>query len=156
MGIKFNNNNNQRNRNYFTMSIEKYHTEDFLKYKNPRELEQDAIKIFRELAQGKINIDEYGEYFYNQALLHALINIATNQYWFYEYSFRGLNNLVDNAVRAGNYDSYMTIVMEEHKNCRDAYQTAYTCLNNFKMSMLLDDLKQAPMLMSAFKGYYRN
>lgn len=149
--------NNQKNvRNYFSTSIEKYKTEDFLKYKNPRELEQDAIKIFREMAQGRIDIDEYGDYFYNQALLNSLINIANSQYWYYEYSFRGLNILITQAMQSNQYDSYMTIVMEEHKNCRDAYQAAYHCFNNFKTTMDMDCLRQAPFLMSNFKSYYRN
>ena len=54
MAIK-NNNNKRKGNDYFSQAIQQF-GENFLAYKTARDLEMDAVKIFRGLARGNINI----------------------------------------------------------------------------------------------------
>ena len=51
--------NNRKQDNYFTRSIQKKGL-NFMSLKSSSEFEVDAIRVFRDLARGNINIDEYG------------------------------------------------------------------------------------------------
>lgn len=127
---KNNNNNKKRNNDYFSQSIQQY-GENFLMYKTSRDLEMDAIKIFRGLARGNINIDKYGMYFLDDQLLHSCIRTAYNKSSLYNISYTGVNMLKDSIFASGNVPSADIItILDYHKKCAEAYNIILDGLNN--------------------------
>lgn len=124
--MKKNNNNN----NYFSQNIQKF-GEDFLVLKNARQLEFDAIKVFREMSQNKINIDKYGHYFLEQQFLDSLIKAANTKYIYHNISYTAISMVTSQDPRFAQ-DQNVLIVLDQHKRSFYAYQLILTVLNNVR------------------------
>lgn len=70
----------KNNGNYFTSSIGKYNTEDFVTLMTPEEIQRDAKRIFREMIKGKIDFAKYGKYFQDPKFTDNLIAICDSEY----------------------------------------------------------------------------
>lgn len=119
--------NNNNNNNYFSQNIQKY-GQDFLKYKNARDLEFDALKIFRELARERIDISKYGGYFLNSQFLNSCILAAERKYIHHNISWTGVNAFVLTNPQAQSDINVMS-VLNEHKNSTEAYNIILNILN---------------------------
>lgn len=127
-----NNNQKKRQNDYFSQNIQQY-GENFLQYKNARELEIDSIKVFRGLARGSINIDRYGCYFLDPQFLNACIQAAYSKLVYYTVSFNGVNLLKDSIFASGNTpDPNIIMVLDNHKKCSEAYNIILSNLYNIK------------------------
>lgn len=128
-GKKGNNNNG-----YFDKQIKQFGTE-FLEHKNPRNLENESMIIFRELAAGKVNIDKYGDYILEDSLLNACITSAQNKYNLHFVSYNGVNLLIEYSRMNGTPASgYYYSVLEYHKRRMEAYYAILSGFNTLKMT----------------------
>lgn len=66
--------------NYFTSSIKKYGTADFISMLRPEEIQRSAKeRIFKEMIRGKIDYTEFGKYFLEPNFLANLIIACDNE-----------------------------------------------------------------------------
>lgn len=116
--------NNNNNKNYFTDNISRF-GEDFLKQKNPKNLDMDAIRVFRDLAKGKIEIEKYGKYFLDDTFIDALIKKADENFALYDISYKGVSLIP-------NKDSYVQSVLTKHGRSSQAYKIILKYLYDVK------------------------
>lgn len=137
---------------YFQKQIQQ-NGQNFLEFKNARNLENDSMMIFRELAAGKIDIQKYGDYLLDDNLLNACILSATNKYKMHAVSYNGVNLLIGNAtLQYGSADPYYFSVLEYHKRRMEAYGMLINGFNNIKMTKD----KAYIFTLSNSLSYYRN
>ena len=130
MDLAIKNNNKKKNNDYFSQAIQQF-GENFLAYKTARDLEMDAVKIFRGLARGNINIDRYGCYFLDQQLLHACLQTAYSKSTLYNISYAGVNMLKDSIFASGQTpDINIITILDYHKKSAEAYNIILNGLNN--------------------------
>lgn len=152
MAIK-NNNNKKKNNDYFSQAVQQY-GENFLAYKSARDLEMDAIKIFRGLARGNINIDRYGCYFLDQQLMHACLQTAYSKLMLYKVSFDGVNLLKDSIFASGQTpDTTVITILDYHKKCKEAYEIIYNGLLNVSNTGDINYLLCMANVLADFRNY---
>lgn len=123
-------------KNYFDYQIDRF-GESFLNKKNPQNLQDDALRIFRDLAYGNIDVREYEEYFRDQQLLEAMLLKADQVYRFHYFSYYGVEQLRQNP----NFpQDEVTNIATHHKEVSDLYNVILQGLNNFKISNDIDYL----------------
>ena len=75
----------KNNYNYFTQGIDRYGSEEFLNYKNMKDMERDVPNILRQLAKRRIDLDVYGHYFLKKNLMDGVIHVSLDTlrdlYW---------------------------------------------------------------------------
>lgn len=153
MAIKNNNNNKKKNNDYFSQSIQQY-GENFLAYKNARDLEMDAIKIFRGLARGNINIDRYGCYFLDQQLMQACLTTAYSKLMLFRISFDGVSLLNDKIFASGQTPDVSVItIMDYHKKSKEAYEILYNGLLNTSNTGDINYLLCMTNLLNDYRNY---
>lgn len=119
---------------YFQKQIQQ-NGENFLEFKNARNLENDSNMIFRELASGKFDVHKYGDYILRDDLLNACILSANNKYKLHAVSYNGVNFLISNTImQYGSADPYYYSVLEYHKRKMEAYGTLVTGFNNIRLT----------------------
>mgnify|MGYP004470986765 CR=1 FL=1 len=124
--------NNRKQDNYFTRSIQKKGL-NFMSLKSSSEFEVDAIRVFRDLARGNINIDEYGEYFLNEIFLDSCIKTAYSNLTKNELSFKGMQLLYKESYEKFNYvDVNIPTLMEYYRKMSEIYRIIYSYLNLVK------------------------
>lgn len=114
-------NNNQKQNNFFTQSI-KDKGENFLDFMTAKDLQFSALKIFRELARGRIDVKEYGDFFLEPPLLEALFIEGEKKYKFYSITYNSVLYSMNVVVAAGQCpDQDVVAVSEDLKRSLDAY-----------------------------------
>lgn len=120
-------NKNKKRENYFQKNINRLGP-DFLESMALDKLKLDAVKVFRELARGNIDIEVYGKYFYNNKFLEACISTAETKYNFHLVSAKGVNELLKQNVQGMNIFS----IYDFHNNAAYAYYLIAFKLNEFR------------------------
>lgn len=125
MGKKGNNsfkqNEKKMRNNYFTQNVQR-NGENFLAEARPEQLSRDAIRIFREMTQGKINYQDCEQYIGDPTMLSTLISVSYNRWVECSYIFESVNYYVTQNAAAGfTVDSGYISVMEKYKSMRDVY-----------------------------------
>ena len=120
-------NKKHKRENYFQQNIQRSGP-DFLETMPLDKMKLDAVKVFRELARGNIDIDVYGKYFYNPRFLEALINTAEVKYNFHLISAMGVGKLLEQNVQGQN----IFAVYEFHNNTTTAYSIILAKLTEFR------------------------
>lgn len=152
MAVK-NNNQKKKGNDYFTQSIQQY-GENFLQYKNARDLEMDAIKVFRGLARGNINIDRYGCYFLEPQFLNACVQAAYSKLTYFKISYDGVNLLKDNIFASGRTpDPNIIMILDHHKKSAEAYNIILTGLYNIRNTNDINYLFCLANSLSDYKNY---
>lgn len=129
-----------KNNNYFTQQIQKYGKE-FLSMKNPDIIEREAPRIFRELAQGKINLTTYGYHFLDSQFLHSLIKAASEQFTINNISFKGVELLIyQSNMNMQRVEQSVIDVYMMYKRRVEAYDIILRGLNALKISKDLNYL----------------
>lgn len=148
-----NNNQKKKQNDYFSQSIQQY-GENFLQYKNARDLEMDSIKVFRGLARGNINIDRYGCYFLEPQFLNACIQAAYSKLVYFNISFSGVNYYKDAIFASGNTpDPNIIMVLDHHKKCSEAYKIILDNLNNIRSTGDINYLVCLANSLSDYRNY---
>ena len=119
-------NNKKKRENYFQQNINRYGS-NFLDIIPLDRIKLDTVRVFRELARGSIDIDEYGKYFTNTRFLEACIETAATKYNLHYISAMGVERLIAENVQGYN----IGVVYEYHCNAANAYR-----LINLKLSEL--------------------
>ena len=99
--------------NYFTSSIKKYGTADFISMLRPEEIQRSAKeRIFREMVKGKIDYTEFGQYFLEPNFLANLIIacdneltnnvVVSNALELYDLTFPGHIEVIHNRTKHQN------------------------------------------------------
>lgn len=129
-----NNNNKKNNNGYFQQNIQKF-GENFLDYKNAKNLEFEANKIFKDLAKQIINLDKHGHYFLDQQFLYSLLKTAHDKFLYHNVSYTGVQLLVQQTnMRGETVSSNIIFVLEKHRKAAEAYQLIITHLEMLKTS----------------------
>lgn len=126
---KHNNNKRSNNQNnYFSQHIRE-RGENFISFKNSRDLQNDALKIFRELARGQIDINKYGNYFLDPQFLNSCLQAAWNKYSYHSISQTGVDLYISQLMGKGMMpDNTVISVKEDHKRKAEAYTLIYNSL----------------------------
>ncbi len=145
--------NNKNQNNYFTQNIRE-RGEDFIYYKNSRDLQNDALKIFRELARGQIDISKYGKYFLDPQFLASCVQAAQNKYSYHAISQTGVDMYISQIMNTGSMPDSITIgVKEDHKRKAEAYGLIYESLCNISYTY---DINNLYVLVSKLQNYKYN
>ena len=132
--------NNKGQSNYFTQNIRE-RGEDFIQFKNSRDLKNDALKIFRELARGQVDIAKHGKYFLNPQFLTSCAQAAQEKYMYHDISRAGVDMYINQVMNNGIMpDSVVIGVKEDHKRKAEAYGLIYESLCRLSYSYDLNDL----------------
>lgn len=109
--------------NYFTSSIKKYGTEDFICMLKPEEIQRSAKeRIFREMVRGKIDYTEFGQYFLQPNFLANLIIacdneltnnvVVSNALELYDLTYPGHIEVIHNRTKHTNLVYIYSILLE--------------------------------------------
>jgi len=156
-GTKGNRNNNRQN-NYFTQQIQKG-GENFLNSKTPRDMAQDADRIFRDLVRGKIDVAQYSEYILNPSLLETLITKAAYQYNYWWVIRLSVENQINqmNISKASNIqvDANTEVIFNGVLNDVIAkytvYEQLYNCLQIVRNTQNALPLENLPRVVGNYK-----
>lgn len=109
------NNVNKKQKNcYFSNNINRI-GENFLDFKNSRDIYFDAPNIFRQLSSGKIDLEKYGHFFFDIPFLTACIETAHQKALYHQISYNGVYFMACN----------MQVVTEDYSNVLDTHRRAY-------------------------------
>ena len=146
-------NNNKNQNNYFTQNIREK-GEDFIHYKSPRDLQNDALKIFRELARGQIDISKHGKYFLDPQFLASCVQAAQSKYQYHAISQTGVDMYITQIMSKGSMPDDITIgVKEDHKRKAEAYGLIYQSLCSISYTY---DINSLFVLVSKLQNYKYN
>ena len=115
----------QNNNNYFSQNIKEY-GEDFLKFKNPRTLEIESNKIFRDLAKNSVQINKYGNYFLDKDFIMILIKQANKKYIYYNVCYNGIYTMAHLQPQVAQ-DKDVLGTLESINRSRSAYEILINC-----------------------------
>lgn len=147
--MKPTNNKPKNNRpNYFKQNIQKF-GENFLARKNVNELQMDAIRIFRDIARGNIDIQNEGKYFLDPQFMESCIWSASMKLNLFTTNYRGVLMLYNSGV---NDDNTMA-VLDYNKKCMEAYTIIITHLNNIKITA---DVNYLSAMINNLRNYRNN
>ena len=112
-------------------------------------MRNDAIKVFRELARGNIDISVYGKYFLNPKFLEACIISAEIKYNFHLVSAMGVNSLLERNIQGQNIYG----VYEFHNNAAAAYNLIKSKLTEFRTFGDLNILTDLVLNLTRYRYY---
>ena len=140
--------NSNRRSNYFQQNVQKF-GENFISRKNPAELELDAIRIFRDIARGNIDVQKDGPYFLDTQFLESCLTAANLKLNLHTTNYNGVLMLVNN-----NLGSSMTMsILEYNKRCMEAYTIIYNHLMNIKATK---DINYLTTMVGNLRNYRNN
>jgi hypothetical protein len=134
MGKQGNNNKNKSNNNYFTRAAQQG-GKDFIETTNIEQLQRDAVKIFRDLAANRIDVQRCQEYLTND----RLAGVLEQQAYITSIYNTEIYNSIDYRIRGMEWNhqivsSYLMSLRDEWA-CREAvYQIIYSKLQEFKVT----------------------
>lgn len=116
--------NNKMSNNYFTQQIQRNGV-NFLDGVRDDNLLRDAVRIFRDLARGNINIDQYGDYFSHPRLLNAAITASYSKFTYHSISHAGVAELLQKNTIP--YPSAPT-VLNAHSRSAQGYKLIFDAM----------------------------
>ena len=125
----YGNNNNNKNKNnkkpanYFINGINKI-GENFLDYKNSKDIYYDVPTIFRQLGRKQIELDKYGHFFFDIPFLDGCISACNERSNFAGISYNAMYMMASQYTNAGQQvPPNIASVMDAHQNTWRVYQT---------------------------------
>ena len=109
--------------NYFTSSIKRYGSPDFISMLRPEEIQRAAKeRIFREMVRGKIDYTEFGQYFLETNFLSNLIIacdneltnnvVISNALELYDMTYPGHIEVIHNRTRHTNLVYIYSVLLD--------------------------------------------
>lgn len=123
------NHKKKKRENYFQQNINKS-GRNFMDTMPLDKMKSDCVRVFRELARGFIDINDYGDYFYNQSFLGSCINVAQTKFNFHSISAMGVYCLIVNNIQAENAHA----IYDHHNNAAIGYMTIINALTEFRVT----------------------
>lgn len=136
---------------YFTRQYNVY-GENFTNFKNARDIEFESNKIFRDLANGLIDLEKHGKAFEDPEFVGVLVNIAYHKLIYHDATRIGLEQYISLAqVNGIILDNYIYQVHSDHIRSTEAYSMLYSALLNIQLNH--DYMAVLPSLMPMLNGY---
>ena len=137
----FNKNNEKKMKNnYFTQNVQRK-GENFLAEMRPDTLSRDAIRIFREMTQGRINFQDCEQYIGDPTMLATLINVSYNRWAECNIIHESLAYYISQNSAAGHVinEGYIS-AQEKYKSMRDVYAIINCGLQTYYNTRHVGDL----------------
>lgn len=136
--------------NYFTSTIRRYGTDQFVVLLKPEQIQRSAKeRIFREMVRGQIDYTEYGKYFLDSKFLENLIIAADNEL--------SNNAVVSFALELCDsmYPGHIEVIHNrtKHNNLRIIYACILEKLNSVKMTGNVGYLTDIQFMLNSVKQY---
>ncbi len=149
MAKQFNNkrNNTGNNNNYFVQQIQRNGV-NFLDTIRDDILQRDSIRIFRDLARGNINIDQYGDYFLNPKLINAAITASYSKFVLYSTSKAGIELLINSPF--GKDYSNAPEILNYYMRASEAYGLIYNAMMSIRQT---NDINHLYSLVNKISSY---
>ena len=133
-GGNINNKNKKKPSNYFINNIERL-GENFLEYKNSKDIYFDCPSIFRQLGKRQIELDKYGHFFFDIPFLDGCITACNQRANFYGWSFNGMYAMIEKYKACGQAAPQEIIaVSDTHLNAWRAYNTIHYYLYQMRLT----------------------
>lgn len=156
--MAYNNKKKNKRSNYFSRNIDRF-GENFLTQKTPADLYRDSAQIFRDFAQGNIDIIEYDKYFRDHQFIELLILQAYTKWEFHNISALAVQLFMNNPMmmqnsstpqQSGSDLNKITGVYNSHSSSASAYMTIFTFLNEFKN---IGDIQRLTVMCGQLRSY---
>lgn len=144
------NNKGKNQNNYFTQQI-KQNGENFINLKDARQLKQDSLRIFRDIAKGKIDPEKEGQLLLNPELIEAAILASEEKYLFHQVSRDGVSLLI--FTNNNNVSDEVRAVHDFHSKATEGYKLILDCFYNLKYTGNVNHLYAATNLLRKFRNY---
>lgn len=148
-------NNNKNNQNkqisYFDKEVQR-NGANFLSKKNSSQLSTDTIVALRDLVRGRVDIEKYGQYFFDPNFANAIINSCQIKHAVASISADGVKQLVNtlNPITASQTDPMVFTVLDKYTRQQKAYEIA---LYNLQLLYNTRDVGYLYSLISQMQGY---
>lgn len=150
--MAYNNKKKGKRSNYFSRNIDRF-GENFLSIKTPADLYRDAAQIFRDFAQGNIDIPDYEKYFKDTQFISLLIQQAYIKWEFHNISTVAVQTMMNNpqVMQAYPLDlNKVTGVLNSHSSSASAYMIIYNFLTEF---VNVGDIQRLTVMCGQLRSY---
>lgn len=159
--MAYGNKKKNKRSNYFSRNIDRF-GENFLTLKTPADLYRDSAQIFRDFAQGNIDIMEYDKYFRDTQFIELLILQAYTKWEFHNISALAVQAFMNNPMmmqmmqnpsmpqQSGPDLNKITGVYNSHSSSASAYMIIFTFLNEFKN---VGDIQRLTVMCGQLRAY---
>lgn len=165
--MAYNNKKKGKRSNYFSRNIDRF-GENFLSIKTPADLYRDAAQIFRDFAQGNIDIPDYEKYFKDTQFISLLIQQAYIKWEFHNISSLAVQAMMINPqmmqalavqammnnpqiIQAYPLDlNKVTGVLNSHSSSASAYMIIYNFLTEF---VNVGDIQRLTVMCGQLRSY---
>lgn len=150
--MAYNNKKKGKRSNYFSRNIDRF-GENFLSIKTPADLYRDAAQIFRDFAQGNIDIPDYEKYFKDTQFISLLIQQAYIKWEFHNISTIAVQTMMNNPQIMQNYPldlNKVTGVLNSHSSSASAYMIIYNFLTEF---VNVGDIQRLTVMCGQLRSY---
>lgn len=150
--MAYNNKKKGKRSNYFSRNIDRF-GENFLSIKTPADLYRDAAQIFRDFAQGNIDIPDYEKYFKDTQFISLLIQQAYIKWEFHNISTIAVQTMMNNPQVMQGYPldlNKVTGVLNSHSSSASAYMIIYNFLTEF---VNVGDIQRLTVMCGQLRSY---
>lgn len=150
--MAYNNKKKGKRSNYFSRNIDRF-GENFLSIKTPADLYRDAAQIFRDFAQGNIDIPDYEKYFKDTQFISLLIQQAYIKWEFHNISTLAVQAMMNNPQIMQAYPldlNKVTGVLNSHSSSASAYMIIYNFLTEF---VNVGDIQRLTVMCGQLRSY---
>lgn len=150
--MAYNNKKKGKRSNYFSRNIDRF-GENFLSIKTPADLYRDAAQIFRDFAQGNIDIPDYEKYFKDTQFISLLIQQAYIKWEFHNISTLAVQAMMNNPQMMQAYPldlNKVTGVLNSHSSSASAYMIIYNFLTEF---VNVGDIQRLTVMCGQLRSY---
>lgn len=127
-------NNNKKKYNWFTKQIDQK-GKDFMSQLSKQQISNDALSIIRDMVYGRIDYNEFGQYFYYKDFLIILIEKSIDRQRYYSCNLEALRMYLSCVAQGMIYmDNESRLYMQ---NTRDENFNLYTIYNTVLNALVL-------------------
>lgn len=135
--------------NYFETNKKKYNLDNFMVVMKPEQIQRDAKnRIFREMVQGKIDYEKFGNYYLDSKFLENLI-ISTNNELMNSITIARSLELYDSMYPG---DRLVILNKNRYNSLVFIYETIYNRLCLVKESQNISSLVDIQYVLSNFRN----
>lgn len=136
-------NNKKRQQTPYLDQLEQQYGPDFLRRLNPLFIKKNALRIFKDLANGNIDLQKHSAYFCEPAFTYNLAVSAQENETYYYWCYAGL---INNPMAMQNATAQK--VIKEFQDNWAAYHVLTNGLNNILMAVQYNNTAQVPIILN--------
>ncbi len=136
---------------YFEKQYNAY-GENFTNFKTSRDIEFESNKIFRDLANGLIDLEKHGKAFEDPEFVGVLREVAYRKMIYHQATKIGLETYISSMQYQGiQVDNYLYQVCGDHARSLEAYTLLFQAFSNIQLNH--DYMAVLPVLMPLLNQY---